>query len=126
MPSADRLIDRFLFWAPRVLCIFFAAFISLFALDVFTEGYAFWHTVFALLVHLIPTFLLVAVLIIAWRFEVIGGGLLLVLAAWYVMETWGRFPRSTVILIAGPLAVAGALFLCDSVYRSRLHPPLRR
>jgi hypothetical protein len=33
---------RMLFWTPRLLSILFAIFISLFALDVFGEGYGFW------------------------------------------------------------------------------------
>ena len=44
-----------LYWAPRILSIIFAGFISLFALDVFNEGHSFWETLLALAVHLIPT-----------------------------------------------------------------------
>jgi len=40
---------RVLFWAPRVLGILFALFLSLFALDVFSEGYSFGETMLALL-----------------------------------------------------------------------------
>ena len=122
MPTTHPIVERLLYWAPRVLCILFAGFVSVFALDVFDERYGFWHTCLALMVHLIPTFILVAVLIVAWRFEVIGGGLLLLLAGWYVMETWNRFPGSTMFVIAGPLAVAGGLFLCDWAYRAKHHP----
>jgi hypothetical protein len=32
-----RPVKRLLFWAPRILCILFAAFVSLFALDVFDQ-----------------------------------------------------------------------------------------
>jgi len=122
MSRTHPLLDRVMFWTPRVLCIAFAAFISLFALDVFNEGYGIWHTVLALMVHLIPTFVVVAVLIIAWRYEMLGGALLILLAGWYVMETWSRFPRSSMLVIAGPLLVAGGLFLCDWVYRAKHRP----
>ena len=43
-----------LFWTPRILCIVFALFLSLFSLDVFGEGYGFWETLLALLIHLVP------------------------------------------------------------------------
>jgi hypothetical protein len=119
MPSTHLLIERLLYWVPRILCILFAAFISLFALDVFGEGYGFWHSVLSLMVHLIPTYIVVVALIVAWRFEVVGGALLILLAGWYVIETWDRFPHGTALVIAGPLLVAGGLFLCDSVYRAR-------
>ena len=42
-----RPVKRTLFWAPRILCILFAVFVSLFALDVFGEGYGFWETILA-------------------------------------------------------------------------------
>ena len=58
------LVKRFLFWLPRVLSALFAAFISLFALDVFGAGYGLWETIWALFVHLIPTWLILAALAI--------------------------------------------------------------
>jgi hypothetical protein len=41
-------VKRFLFRAPRVLSILFAAFVTVFTLDVFSEHYGFWETLFAL------------------------------------------------------------------------------
>ena len=41
-------------------------FLSLFALDVFGKGYGFWKTVPALAIHLVPVYIVVAVLAIAW------------------------------------------------------------
>jgi hypothetical protein len=35
-------VRRLLFWSPRVLCVAFAIFLSLFALDVFSEGLGVW------------------------------------------------------------------------------------
>jgi len=43
-----------LYWAPRIIAILFIVFISLFALDVFIEGYGFWETIVALFMHLVP------------------------------------------------------------------------
>ena len=63
---------RLLFWTPRISCILFAAFLSLFALDVFGEGYGFWKTTLALFIHLIPVFVLIVALVIAWRWEWVG------------------------------------------------------
>ncbi len=71
---------RILFWAPRVSCILFAAFLSLFSLDVFGEGYGLGETVLALLLHLLPVFLVILVLIVAWRWEWIGAALFVALA----------------------------------------------
>ncbi len=58
--------NKILYWTPRVLGILFAVFISIFALDVFGE-YGFPEVLVALFMHLIPTFLVVGVLLIAWK-----------------------------------------------------------
>jgi len=72
-------IKRVLFWTPRVLCILFAIFLSLFSLDVFSEGYGFWETILALLIHLVPVYIVVIALVIAWRWEWVGASLFITL-----------------------------------------------
>ena len=57
----------FLFWFPRIAAIVFIAFISMFALDIFWNGYTFWQTVVGLFMHLIPTWILFIVLILSRR-----------------------------------------------------------
>ena len=111
---------RVLFWTPRVLGILFAMFISLFALDVFDEGYGFWEAILALLIHLVPTYLVVIALVIAWRWEWIGAILFSALAAIYVVSTWGRFPWGAYLSISGPLILIGVLFLFNWIYRAQL------
>jgi hypothetical protein len=75
-----------LFWAPRVLSIAFIAFLSLFALDVFDGRLGFWQTVLALLIHLIPVFVLIAVLILAWRWEWVGAVLYAAAGLLYIVQ----------------------------------------
>ena len=118
----ERPAKRLLYWTPRVLCILFAAFISIFAADVFGEGRGFWQTALALLMHLIPTFLIVAVLIVSWRREWIGGILLIMLGVLYVVWAWNKpFAKWYVFLmIAGPPVLVGALFLLNWRYRAEL------
>jgi TRAP-type C4-dicarboxylate transport system permease small subunit len=58
---------RLLYWTPRILCIAFAAFISIFAMDVFSMPLDFWHKALALLMHLIPTAIVLIVLVVVWR-----------------------------------------------------------
>jgi len=48
-------IERLLCWTSRILALLFAAVVSVFALDVFGEGYTFLQTILALTMHLIPT-----------------------------------------------------------------------
>jgi hypothetical protein len=60
-------LERLLHWTPRILGLLFAAFVSVFALDVFGEGYTFWQTILALMMHLIPTGVVLVALAISWR-----------------------------------------------------------
>jgi hypothetical protein len=106
-------MKRLLHWVPRILCILFAGFISLFALDVFGEGYGFWKTILALLVHLIPTWITLIVLAISWRREWVGGVGFSALGLTYLVMFWGRFQWSAYALISGPLFLIGILFLLN-------------
>ena len=106
---------RVLFWAPRVLCILFAMFLSMFASDVFSEGYGFGETILALLIHLVPTYLVVIALVIAWRWERVGAILFIALALFYLVTSRGES-----WIISGPLFLVGVLFLLNWTYRAQL------
>lgn len=116
----NRTTKQVLFWAPRVLCILFAIFLSLFALDVFGEGYGFWETILALLIHLVPVYLVVIALVIAWRWEWVGAILFAGLALSYVFLVWGQEHWSAYLAISGPLVLIGVLFLLNWRYRTQL------
>lgn len=113
---------RSLFWAPRVLALAFAAFLSLFALDVFDETHGFAQTAAALLMHLIPTFVILLLLALAWRREWIAALGFGALGALYIGWTWGRFPLGTYVVISGPLFVMAALFFANWLRRAELRP----
>jgi len=113
-------IKRVLFWTPRVLCILFALFLSLFALDVFSEGHGFWETILALLIHLVPVYIVVIVIVIAWRWEWVGAILFTALGLFYLIQSWGRFHWSAYLVISAPLFLLGVLFLFNWIYRAQL------
>ena len=116
----NRSAKQALFWAPRILCILFAVFLSIFALDVFGEDYGFWETVLALLIHLIPVYIVVIILVIAWRWEWVGAFLFIALALFYLIWSWGRFHWSAYAAISGPLCLLGILFLINWIYKEQL------
>jgi len=111
-------VRRLLFWSPRVLCIAFALFISLFALDVFNEGLGVVKTIAALSMHLIPTAIIVVVLAVSWRWEWVGGVLFVALGILYLARAWHH--PSWVVVISGPLFLVGALFLVDWSKRAEI------
>jgi hypothetical protein len=110
----------FLFhWAPRVFGILFAAFLSVFALDVFHDGLDFGRILLALIMHLVPAAVVLGALAVAWRWERAGGIVFMALGAWYLATTWGRFHWSAYVVIAGPLILLGLLFELDGWYAKR-------
>jgi hypothetical protein len=112
---------RLLYWVPRILTILFAAFISIFALDVFSEHLSFWRLMLALVMHLVPTFIVLIVLALAWKWEWIGAVGYFAVALLYIYWAAGRFPRSVYVAIAGPPFLIGTLFLLNWIFRSELH-----
>jgi len=104
--------NKILYWAPRVLGILFALFISIFALDTFSEGYSFWESIVAFLIHLVPTYLAVAALLVAWKWEVPGGLMYIGLAIFYIVMARNQH-WIALLFISGPLLLTGALFLID-------------
>ena len=115
-----KAMMRLVFWAPRVLCVLFALFVSLFALDVFGEGGGFWRTALALLIHLIPTAMILIALAISWRWEWTGGILFTALGVLYLVRFWGQFPWTVYLVMAGPLFLVGVLFLINWFYKAEI------
>jgi hypothetical protein len=118
---------RALFWTPRALSIVFIAFLSIFALDVFDLHLGFRPTVLALTMHLIPVFVLIAALILAWRWEWIGAALYaaagMLYVVWVVSMSRPVSPATRLIwilLIAGPAFVIAGLFLANWLKRADL------
>lgn len=123
MTKSDR---GTLFWAPRILTILFALFISVFALDVFGERKGLLLTLAGLVIHLIPTLLVILLLVLAWRWELIGVIAFASLGITYIILMWGRFPFGTYAAISGPLLLISVLFFLswrERVGRSRSSVP---
>ncbi len=113
-------VKRSVFWVPRILCILFAIFVSLFAFDVFGEGYSFWKTILALLIHLIPTGIILVVLAVSWRWEWVGAIIFSALGVLYIVMFWGRFKWPVYLMMSGPLFLVGFLFLINWLYRKQI------
>ena len=110
-----------IFWAPRILTILFALFLSVFALDVFTETKGLFQILAALVMHLTPTLIVIVLLVLAWRWEFVGVVAFAALAIVYIVVMWGRFPLSTYVVISGPMLLISVLFFL-SWLRPHLSP----
>lgn len=125
-----RKTEKILFWTPRLLAILFICFLSLFSLDVFEPGKSAGEVVLALLMHNIPSIIMIVLLVIAWRKEIVGAvsyfgaGLLYIGLVtfrvinselqWYLAITWS-------LTIAGPAFIIGVLFLINWKKRNEMN-----
>lgn len=98
----------------------FALFLGLFSLDVFNEGYTLWEAILALLIHLVPVYIVLIVLVIAWRWEWVGAVLFFALALFYLIMSWGKFHWSAFLMISGISVLVGMLFLLNWKYKAQV------
>jgi hypothetical protein len=71
--------SKILYWAPRILCILAILFVSMFASDAFSPQNTVWQNIISLFMHLLPALLLIVVLVIAWKWELVGGIILTIM-----------------------------------------------
>lgn len=114
-------VPSWIYWLPRLASILFLLFLAMFSLDVFGNNYTFWETVLGLFMHNIPVFILLILLIIAWKHEWIGaiafilGGLLYItrLIITAIINGFEWYYLSWSMIIAGPAIAIGILFLIN-------------
>jgi hypothetical protein len=115
-----KRVQKFLFWLPRILCILSIVFLSLFTLDAFSEGYGVWKSILSFLIHLIPSFVLLAVLIVSWYREWVGGALFTFAGIFYIIMMWGQFPWIFYFVLSGPLLLVGITFFMNWFYKKSI------
>lgn len=84
--KAGRPVSKLIYWTPRISAILFILFLALFSLDIFEGNYGFWGTIVGLFMHNIPSLILLAVLLISWKYEIVGG--IAFILAGIVYITW--------------------------------------
>jgi hypothetical protein len=116
-------------WLPRIICILAILFISLFAADAFAAGLTIWQQLAGFFMHLIPSFVLTAFLIIAWKWELIGGIIItitgLVMSPFIFTLNHGRNHFSIgaslgiVLMVTFPFILVGILFIISHTLKKK-------
>lgn len=117
--AAKEMIAR---WTPRILCIGAILFVSMFALDAFEPGIPLGQQLLNFLMGMIPSFILIFLLFVAWKRPFVGGiifaliGIVtspLVYNLNYNRTHVVRTSLSIIMMITVPFIVIGALFILD-------------
>jgi len=111
----ENKVGKFVYWTPRILSIFFIAFLALFSLDVFGNGYGFWETALGLFMHNIPVFILIAVLVIAWKCEIVGAVVLIFAGVLYIFFAF-RGAGDWRLALAWSAQISGIAFLIGGLF----------
>jgi len=111
---------KVLHWTPRIFCILAILFISLFALDSFEGNQSIWKKLAAFAIHLIPSYILTVFLLIAWKWERIGGVIFIAIGLAfapfiavhnYTMNLSVGITATVLLTINIPFIVVGILFI---------------
>ena len=119
---------KIIHWTPRILCILAILFISMFALDSFGPRMTLGEQLQAFAIHLIPVYILIFFLVIAWKWELIGGMLFIILALGFTpliyihnfnmnQSVW--ISLSVILMINIPFVLTGGLFVLSHFLKKK-------
>ncbi len=115
-----KINSRIIYLLPRIICILAIAFISIFAFDAFNPDHTIWQQIQDFALHLIPSFLLLLILVIAWKWELVGGMIFLIIGLAlspvifmhnYQMNGSIWISLGVIIAITIPFILVGVLFI---------------
>lgn len=104
-------------WIARTLAIGSSLFLAIFALDARDPERRLAERLADVAIHLIPSALVIAIVIAAWRRPWIGGVAFLVLAVAYAVTV--NFRTDWILAISGPLVILGVLYFWTSLTPTR-------
>jgi hypothetical protein len=97
--------------AATIIGILYALALLVFAADVFNNEQNIAQTFYDLLLHLIPTAVILLIVVVAYNRSLIGAIIFLVLGLMYIITGWANLHWTAHVLIAGPLLVLSALYI---------------
>lgn len=111
------------------MCIIAILFISMFAFDSFSHERTLLQNLGSLLLHLLPSFILVAILVVAWYWELVGGILIALVglaAAPFIYNL--NFQRTqsvntslgVILMVTFPFILIGILFIVSHFVNRRI------
>jgi hypothetical protein len=99
--------------AATSLGVLYAVALLIFAADVFNHEQNIAQTFYDILLHLLPTAVVLLIVVVAYNRPLIGAIIYLVLGLMYIITGWASMHWSAHVLIAGPLFLLSALYITD-------------
>ena len=124
MKSSIKVIH----WIPRILCIIAILFISLFAADAFDPELSIWQQLADFFMHLIPSFILLVLLLIACKWEFVGGIIFMIIGLGfspivfihnYNMNHSIGISLGIILMITIPFVIVGILFVVSHFLKKK-------
>ncbi len=110
----SNTLNKFLFHSPRLLAILFSIVLILLAADIFSDPIMTWsNKILSFSVKLITPAIIIASLVVAWKREMIGGLIFIVLGIAYFLLGWNDLAFWKLLLSGSILLFIGILFLID-------------
>lgn len=109
----------YLYWLPRILAITFALFLAIFALDVFIPGQPVMYYLTALTMHLLPNSIILGLLLVAWKFEKLGGILFILFGVISIIffDTYSHIINF--VIVSFPFFLIGGLFVAHDTLATK-------
>jgi hypothetical protein len=106
---------KILYWASRVLAILAILFMMIFSMDCFGGFSSVKEQIICFLIHNIPACIVIVVLIIAWKWELAGGILFLLVAAAgsIYFRAFSGNPGALVVFF--PFVITGFIFILHQI-----------
>jgi hypothetical protein len=101
--------NKLLYWSPRILGILAILFMMMFSIDCFEMGGK--DAWICLLMHNIPAFITIVVLIVAWKWELIGGIIFMIASFAGAVYFNGFGGNWGVLPVMFPFLLTGILFI---------------
>ena len=112
----ETKVSKFVYWTPRIVSIIFIAFLALMSLDVFDMGLGFWQTLGGLFMHNIPALILLAVLVISWKYEIVGGIVFILAGILYIFFAFARNADNWRMALVWSIQIAGVAFIIGGFF----------
>ena len=105
------MTEKLLYWIPRVMGILAILFMMMFSLDCWGESTEWKKILLCFIMHNIPAFIIILVLVIAWKRELAGGILFCLVAVTGSIFFRGFSGNWGVLIVMAPFLISGALFI---------------